>query len=182
MTTAEPDLYRIAAVLSRHGVNFVVIGGWAAEAQGYDLGYLTQDIDVTPEREPTNLGRLSAALKALGARVRGEAGESFAFDHDGSTFETAMVRNLTCELGDFDLSFEPTAMGTYYDLVPAAVPARIVVDGQTTIVMCADIEAIIASKTSAGRPKDQPAVIALKAQFEARRRQARHGPDAGLNL
>ena len=43
---ASPEgLLRIAAALARRRVAFVVVGGWAVEAQGYDMGYKTTDID-----------------------------------------------------------------------------------------------------------------------------------------
>ncbi|MCY3961480.1 MAG: nucleotidyltransferase [bacterium] len=54
MDTAD-RLERIAATLADRGVNFVVIGGWAVEAQGYELGYKTEDIDFTPDLGPDNL-------------------------------------------------------------------------------------------------------------------------------
>ena len=48
-------LERIASALAERGVKFVIIGGWAVEAQGYEMGYKTDDIDFTPGpggREP----------------------------------------------------------------------------------------------------------------------------------
>jgi hypothetical protein len=48
----------IVEVLQRHRVEYVVIGGFAAAAQGSPL--LTNDIDVTPKRERGNLTRRGA--------------------------------------------------------------------------------------------------------------------------
>ena len=42
-------LERIASALAERGVKFVIIGGWAVEAQGYEMGYKTDDIDFTPD-------------------------------------------------------------------------------------------------------------------------------------
>ncbi len=65
---AEQDPLVVA--LARHGVDFIAIGGWAVRAQRYDLGRVTYDVDVTPERSRENLQRLSEALDDLGAEVR----------------------------------------------------------------------------------------------------------------
>ena len=60
-------LGQIAAALVRKGVNFVAIGAWAAEAQGYELGYRTEDIDFTPDLGHENLERLAETLLEMGA-------------------------------------------------------------------------------------------------------------------
>jgi hypothetical protein len=59
----------IVAVLHEHGVNFVVIGGFAIQL--HQVGGLarTSDIDVTPERSRANLERLAAALTAATTSV-----------------------------------------------------------------------------------------------------------------
>lgn len=93
-------LERIAAALVRRRVNFVVIGGWAVEAQGFSLGYKTNDIDFTPDLGADNLERLSAALHDLGAEIR-VGDQSLPFDHNGESLGKARVWNLTCDNGDF---------------------------------------------------------------------------------
>lgn len=162
------QLGRIAAALARRGVRFVVIGGWAAQVQEYDLGYETEDIDFTPQRERENLDRLSAALKDLGARVR--AGEEVVpFDHDGQSLGNVMVWNLICEYGRFDLSFEPAEMGGYEGLIPNARKIVIDTDGARLEILCADIEDILRSKTAVNRPKDEEPIILLRAQIKRRK-------------
>lgn len=66
-------LARIPVALTRRGVEFIAIGGWAVQAQRLDLG-LTRDVDLTPAPDPENLQRLSAALEDLDARRRREPG------------------------------------------------------------------------------------------------------------
>lgn len=69
-------------MLARRGDSFVVVGGWAAQAQGLDLGHKTNDIGFTPGLGAGNWDRLSAALYDLGAEIRsGE--ESLPFNHSG---------------------------------------------------------------------------------------------------
>jgi len=66
-------------VLNRHRVRYVVIGAFAAIAQGAPLG-ATYDIDFTPSRTAENLTRLSSALSELDARIRvAEIPEGLAF-------------------------------------------------------------------------------------------------------
>jgi len=159
-------LARIAAALCRGKVDFVAIGGWAAEALGFDMGYKTTDIDIAPDLGPDNLDRLSAALHYLGARVR-FGDESLPFDHTGQSLGNADIWNLTCAYGDFDITFHPGGPGGYPHLIAAARPVSIETASGTIDVLCADIEDIIRSKQAANRPKDLPAVALLQAQLEA---------------
>ena len=64
------DPLSLLETLTRHGVRFVVIGGYASFLQA--APFLTHDLDITPEQSLANLERLSAALTELGAQVRSE--------------------------------------------------------------------------------------------------------------
>ena len=161
-------LGRIAAALVRRNVSFVVIGGWALEAQGFDMGYKTEDIDFTPDLGADNLDRLSAALDDLDAKVRA-GGESLPFDHSGQSLGRSTVWNLTCRDGDFDLTFEPTGIDDYRALLASAHLVNIDVDGEQIGLLCADAADVIRSKTAADRPKDQAVLPLLRAQMDARR-------------
>lgn len=89
------DPMRVIDVLARHGVEFVVIGGFAAELYRAPIAP-TQDIDVTPRLSAPNLARLSAALTELGARVRTQGvTEGLAFSHDAESLARASIWNLT---------------------------------------------------------------------------------------
>ena len=122
-------LERIAAALAKRGVKFVIIGGWAVEAQGYDLGYKTDDIDFTPDLGPDNLDRLSAALHDLDAQIRADD-QSFPFNHTGESLGRARVWNLTCEDGDFDLTFQPSGLDGYRQLIKSSHLVSVEIDGQ----------------------------------------------------
>jgi len=54
--------------LSERGVNFVVIGGYAATLHG--SAYLTRDLDICYERTPENMERLVSALRPFHPRLR----------------------------------------------------------------------------------------------------------------
>ena len=160
---SKRNLDRIAAALVKAGVKFVAVGGWAIETQMSKVPYPpTQDIDIAPDRSRENRERLSAALTDLDALIRTDEGDAFRFNHDAASFETALVRNLVCDLGDFDLTFEPSEMGAYEDMIGTAQPVALTVDGIRVVVMCADLEAIYRSKKSLDRPKDQAALRFLE--------------------
>jgi hypothetical protein len=64
----------ILAALNNRGVRYVVIGAFAAIAQGAPIE-ATYDIDVTPQRDPENLERLSLALRDLYAGTAAADGD-----------------------------------------------------------------------------------------------------------
>ncbi|HEX4541312.1 MAG TPA: hypothetical protein VH112_13815 [Acidimicrobiales bacterium] len=147
----ELNATAIISVLNEHGVRYVVIGAFAAIAQHVPIP-ATRDIDLTPEASPENLGRISAALKDLGARIRTEAvPEGLQFDHDATSLAASQVWNLICPYGEFDISFRPEGFSQGYpDL--AAHAHRVRVDDVEVVI--ADLNDVIRSKEAAGRPKD----------------------------
>jgi hypothetical protein len=64
--TFDPD--RILATLDAHGVDHILVGGFAARAHGATRP--TADIDCVPDTDADNYERLAAALRELGARLR----------------------------------------------------------------------------------------------------------------
>jgi hypothetical protein len=55
------------------------------------------DIDVTPDRDPRNLQRLSQALSDLDARIRvDDLEEGLPFAHDADSLAGMDMLNLTC--------------------------------------------------------------------------------------
>ena len=151
----DPD--QILRVLSEQGVEFVLIGGYAAALHGSN--HLTFDIDITPSRAPSNLDRLSSALHELGARVRVEGIDGgLAFEHDGPSLARVDVWNLVTDAGDLDLSFEPSGTEGWPDLHRRALKVDLV-GGITEVASLADI---VRSKEAANRPKDQLALPALR--------------------
>lgn len=147
----------ILAALVQHGVEFVVIGGYAANLHGSPLP--TLDLDITPRREPNNLGRLSAALRELDARVRAvELDEPLPFDHNADSLAAVEVWNLTTRSGDLDISFVPTGTRGYEDLRQNAVDV-----GRSGVrIMVASLADVIRSKEAAGRDKDRRTLPVLR--------------------
>ena len=71
-TAARATRFRVLATLASHGVDHVVIGGWAVIAHGSTR--TTNDIDFVASPEPENLKRLESALKDLKAELWGGDG------------------------------------------------------------------------------------------------------------
>lgn len=154
-----PDVFRpqqILQVLADQGVDYVLIGGLAATLHGSP--HLTQDVDITPSRDYENLGRLSAALRQLHAKVRASGVEPLPFNHDAESLAGVGVWNLTTPWGDLDISFVPTGTQGFADLSRGAVPLRL---GDVDVLV-ADLEDIIRSKQAANRDKDKLTLPTLR--------------------
>lgn len=166
MGREQDPLDRIVVVLVHHRVDFVAIGGWAVQAQQYDLGRVTYDVDVTPEASRDNLQRLSEALDELGAQVR-FGDETVPFSHDGESLARAAVWNLSCRHGDFDICLEPAGIdGGYDELSRTAHTVAIEVDDEVVPVRCADLADIVRSKEAADRTKDSEDLAVLVPQLQ----------------
>lgn len=148
-----PD--KILAALIDHQVDFVVIGGLAALAHGSHIP--TRDVDITPDADLANLGRLSAALRELGAQVR-FGDEVLPFDHDAVSLAAAGVWSLRTVFGELDISMVPNGTQGYADLVRDATDESIL----DVVVPVASLADVIRSKQAANRPKDQRVLPVLR--------------------
>jgi hypothetical protein len=164
----ELDLPRLVEVLDRHKVVYILIGGLAAVYHGSP--FPTEDADIIPRTDPTNLTRLAAALAELGARVRTDsepAGLPFACDAE--SLAAVQTWNFTTGAGDLDVTFEPAGTCGYADLRRDAVSAQLY--GVT--VRVAALADVIRSKQAANRPKDQRVLPTLR-QMLASKPRPRH--------
>ena len=144
--------------LSRHKVNFVLIGALAARLHGFPR--LTADADITPAVDKSNLERLAAALNELDAKIYTESvPEGLAFDCSPTTLARARMWNLVTKAGRLDIAFEPAGVEGYDDLKKDA--ERFEAFGVRFLV--ASLDDIIRSKEAAGRPKDLDDVAILRA-------------------
>lgn len=166
---AEFQPLAILEVLDRHDVVYVVVGGVAAVLHG--AAHVTTDVDVVPEEGRRNLERLSDALRELGARIRvtGEP-DGVPFDHSAESLARVRIWNLQTELGDLDITFEPSGTHGYEDLRRDAVVLSI----RGVDVPVASLADVIRSKEAAGRPRDRASLPALR---ELLSRQRRERPD-----
>lgn len=164
----------ILEVLTRHGVTFVVIGGFAAIVQGSPIP--TRDIDVVPASDRENWTRLSVALKELDAKVRAvELDEPLTFDHDGDSLAASRIWNLTTKYGDLDVTQMPAGTEGYDDLKRDAVELELC----GMHIFIASLADIVRSKEAAGRDKDLLALPVLRELLATQLRQVTGRPPAG---
>ena len=164
MPTPDVDVEAILVALDRHDVDYVVIGGFAAEL--YDVAIPpTRDIDITPSDTTENLQRLASALGDLDARLRVVDGPAEGFSIPGGVtaewLASMLTVTFTTSAGPFDVCRRPTGTDGYDDLVE---------DQQTLSygdrdVPVASLEDVIRSKEAAGREKDLLVIPALRAHL-----------------
>ncbi len=146
------------------GVDFVVIGGLAAQAHGSPL--ITEDLDICFDLDRANLERLAAVLDGLAAIRRGMP-DGIRAPLDARALRAGDVFTLRTRFGDLDLLARPDPALDFAQLRSRA--ARFEFEGLT--VWIADIADVIAMKRAAGRPKDLLAIEHLGALREEIERQ-----------
>ena len=146
---------KFVQLLASSGINFIVVGGWAAIIHG--SARTTQDFDVVYERSRTNIEKLASALAALHPYLRG-APPGLPFKWDLATIRNGLNFTLTTDLGDFDLLGEIAGGGAYYDLLPNSVEVAVF----QTRCRCLNLDQLIQTKRAAGRPKDLEVVAELE--------------------
>lgn len=152
------DPVRICAILNEEGVDYVIVGGFAAVVRGSTLP--TRDIDIVPSRSPDNLDRLGRALVRMGAQIRTD-GDPVPTSLDGAFMANmSTILNLVTDFGDMDLTFMPAGSAGEYEGWRVAATLEELSDG--LIVAVAHLDDIIDSKRAANRPKDQMALPYLE--------------------
>lgn len=152
------DPIQLLHVLNEHHVDFIVIGGVAAQLHGATRG--TRDIDVTPSRKQANLERLVEALTVLETKVWDPSVKNFVdFDIRTSTFRSIEAVNLLTKHGPLDLVFKPE--GIRHGFIGLRDHAVAVTVGGEAISV-AGLDDVIRTKLALGRPKDLAIVKELR--------------------
>ena len=143
-----PEIAKLLAPLVAHGVDFVLVGGQAGTAQG--SSYPSYDVDVAYDRSRDNIGRMVAALKEIGVRLRGGP-DDLPFVLDERTLENGSNFTFSTPYGDFDVLGDIAGIRSYAELTDAA--ETIEVAGLE--VRVASLDHLIAMKRAANRTKDR---------------------------
>jgi predicted nucleotidyltransferase len=155
------DFRQLLSLLTRGGVEFIIIGGAAATAHGST--HLTEDLDLVYRRTGDNIPRLVFAFAQTDPYLRG-APLGLPFTLDEQTVRNGLNFTLTTKLGPVDLLGEITGGGGYDDLLPHCVQLKLF----DLECLCLGLQRLIQVKRAAGRPKDLDAVAELEAILEER--------------
>lgn len=158
-----PDLLGLIRVLCDAHVDFIIVGGVAANVHG--ALRTTLDLDVIYARDPANQERLAAALAPYAPYLRG-APDGLPFAFDVPTIARGLNFTLTTTLGDLDLLGEVAGGGTFEQLQSDAEGIHLA--GYNCRVI--SLPALIRLKRAAGRGKDREALAELEALLEERDR------------
>ncbi|MGH2746736.1 MAG: hypothetical protein ACRDKB_02280 [Actinomycetota bacterium] len=151
----------ILATLNHHRVDYIIIGALAATLQGSPLR--TDDVDICPSLEPSNLSRLGRALTELGAKEWDPRKDEFSEREFTAEFlRSDSLFMLVTDRGALDLVFEPAGTRGYKDLSRDAVTIEI--DGLE--VRVASIADVIRSKEAANRERDREQLPTLRRLME----------------
>jgi hypothetical protein len=142
--TLAGDQARLLMALVRNGVEFVVVGGVAAQLRGW--AGATTDLDIAVATQADNVERLNRALAEVGLMKTDYGGL-------GTSFET--------RYGRLEIVRRADGVGRYDDWMRQASKMEF---EHLTIVVAAT-EDIIKSKEASGREKDHAALPGMRRDF-----------------
>jgi hypothetical protein len=156
--TSPFEPLRALRVLDHHGVQYVVIGGFAGDLLGAPLN--TNDLDICYERTASNMERLAAALAELGATLRvARVEEDLPFILDGKTLAAGDSFTFETDAGALDVLGTPSGTAGFTDISQRAQVVPI--DDMQILVV--DIADLMRMKRASGRVKDRMHLEVLSA-------------------
>jgi predicted nucleotidyltransferase len=150
------DFKRIYELLTAAEVEFILIGGAAANLHGSPR--FTLDVDVVYRRSEQNIQRLVDCLAPIHPYLRG-APPGLPFRLDRTVFRNGLNFTLTTELGDLDLLGDVAGGGAYEEMLPFVVMKSV----YGLELQCINLDKLIALKRAAGRPRDTEPIAELEA-------------------
>lgn len=144
------DVLDLARKLNRHGVRYVLVGGYALAAHG--LVRLTTDIDISVASDPDNNRRWVAALAELPDGVAAElSGEEDPFN--GDLLHAIRIND------EFTVDIMPSVSGLPFGLIETYAE-RLLIDGEPIPVL--NLRGLLDTKRQSDRPKDQADAALLR--------------------
>lgn len=155
----DPDA--LFDALSRAGVDFVVVGGLAANVRGSER--VTKDIDIVYDTEAQNVRKLCGVINALEPRmlVLGKP-EGEPVTLTPQILKRHPLLQLSTRLGQLDLLANIAGFKSYRAIKDVSEPVQI--DGRSIPMLTR--EGVIKSKRAMKRPKDIDDVKQLEALAE----------------
>ena len=154
MQSDNENLLLLLKRLSDSGVNFTLIGGMAAIAHGSSM--VTKDVDVCSPMIEANIARILSALRDLHPRHRMRP--DLAVPDDPARLLHFKNLYVKTDLGTIDFLGDLPGVGSYEDAAKQSAHFDL------GIVRCKvlNLDALIAAKRAAGRPKDLKAIRELE--------------------
>ena len=153
---AALDPTKVFETLNRHGVDYLVIGGFAVIAHGHVRA--TKDVDLIASEERENLERLAAALSELGARLRGVDAEYLPVDPTNpDDLGNGANWALVTDAGWVDFMAQPPGAAPYPQLRDRSVRRRV----RNIDIPIVGLDDLIRMKQAAGRARDLADIAAL---------------------
>ncbi|HXP36843.1 MAG TPA: hypothetical protein VN817_03670 [Solirubrobacteraceae bacterium] len=143
MTLASDQAHLLRALV-RNGVEFVIVGGVAAQLRGW--AGTTADLDIAVAGDGDNATRLNRALSEVGLMKTDYGGL-------GTSFET--------RYGRLEIVRRADGVGLYDDWLSKASD----VEFEHLTISVAAAEDIVRSKEASGREKDRAALPSMRREF-----------------
>lgn len=155
MPSQPSGLTTLLVELAATGVDFVLVGGLAAVAQGAPV--TTFDVDIVHARAPENIDRLLAFLTRVNARYRGRPGGS-PFPTSRSALEGLGHSLFMTDLGPLDVLGAIEGGRSFDDLITDSITLDL--EGHSVRVL--SLAAIVRIKRSSTHAKDQQTLPVLE--------------------
>lgn len=157
------DSQKLIKLLAGNEVRFVIIGGLAAVVHGSSV--VTEDLDICVSFDRENVRRLLDALDKINPEHR-LIGKKRALKEGVEEISSFKNIYLTTDLGFIDILSSVAGVGGFNDVADRSVELDLF--GFKCRVL--DIDAVIESKKTMGRPKDKETVVQLSAIREKQTR------------
>jgi len=154
----------LLAVLVRHEVEFVIVGGVAAVLAGAPIS--TFDLDVLTDCAPANLERLLAALEEIDARYLDPAGREIR--PNAERLRRQRMNLLTSPLGRLDVASE-IGSGMRFEEAYRRSSEHAV---GTLRLRALELDAVIETKEQANRDKDRATLPVLRETLRLRQERS----------
>lgn len=152
----QGNLFELLKQLTEQGVDFVVIGGFAA--MHYGAKYITQDIDICLDFTVSNLLKLQKALAGFHPVHRMTPSKKPLALNEQNCRELKNLY-LDTDLGQLDCISRVLEIGEFQEVKKRSQNARI----SDTTIRILDLDAVIQSKKALHRPKDREVMMELEA-------------------
>ena len=150
------ELTDILALLAKHQVDFIVVGGYAVAAYGSSL--VTQDIDICCDFSPENLMRLQKALEG-NHPVHRMTSKRLPLILTPETCKGLKNLYLDTDIGQLDCLGSVLGVGDFDTVKQHSIVVEID-DFQCRLI---NLDALIDAKSAMGRPRDLAAIHELEA-------------------